>query len=392
MHVRWSLAVVLTVASGSAALAETFGGFSAVDRPYLVGQDRVCAPLAVADGKASGMPSCEHQPAGAIAALDVKPPVEQRGPKASFVAAATGTTLTVSRNGAEEPVVTWEAPDPVVRVEAVYASRDEDRVAVAYTVRRLGREVTDVVAFEIVKTHGREAGTALPPPPGAGTAPASGTPAPAPDDPKVKAAVDAAKRASRARALAAWQRVLAIDPEHAEALYRVAIAQMANRDRAHAIATLGQLAKSTRPDAVEWLVEARFDRAFAPVRAERAYRDAVGLDRKPRTPYERLMGFGGQWEQTGTSCEQAQVDVVFTRDRKVKVHLTSACEGGGDDLVFHGTWRLDGDRVVLSLPPAGHKPTAGDEAPCSFEAAGDEDSLHCTLGHDLDITVLPARR
>ena len=48
---RLGLAVLLV--SGVAS-ADTFGGFSGVDRPYLVNQDRVCQPLAVDKGTAKG--------------------------------------------------------------------------------------------------------------------------------------------------------------------------------------------------------------------------------------------------------------------------------------------------------------------------------------------------
>jgi hypothetical protein len=394
MRVRWSVALLLV--AGPAA-ADTFGGFSAIDKPYLANQDRVCVPIAVAaDGTARGMPSCEKQPADAVAALRVMPAVEQKGSKASFVATAEGTTIKVMRKDAEAPVVTWEAPDPVTKIVAVYASQYEDRIAVAYTVRRLGREVTDVVAFVLVKTTGRDAGsTATGSASGAGSGSGSVTVA-TKDDPAVakavNAAVDAARKTGKAKAVAAWRDVLKIDPEHAEALFKVAQAQALGRANADAVATLAELAKSSRADAIEWLVEARFDPAFAPVRADPKYRASVGLDRKARTVYERVMGFGGQWEQTGTSCEKAQVDLTFLRERSFKLRVRSSCEGMAQDIPFKGTWRVDGDQLILSLVSKGQKASAKDEAPCKLEPAGDEDALHCALGHDLEFTALPARR
>jgi hypothetical protein len=45
------------------------------------------------------------------------------------------------------------------------------------------------------------------------------------------------------------------------------------------------------------------------------------------------------------------------------------------------------------LPPArGKKASDKDEAPCTLDKAGDEDALHCDLGHDLEFVVLPTRR
>jgi hypothetical protein len=61
------------------------------------------------------------------------------------------------------------------------------------------------------------------------------------------------------------------------------------------------------------------------------------------------------------------------------------------DTPFKGTWRIEGDHVVLQLPNQG-KVSAADEATCRFEAAGDEDAMRCSLGHDIDFTVLPTRR
>jgi hypothetical protein len=387
MHVRWTLALLVVAAP---AAADTFGGFSGIDKPYLVNQDRVCVPLAVgADGTAKGMPACEKKPADEVASLRMKAASEQKGNKATFVATAEGTTVKVARRDAEAPVVTWEAPDPVTKIVAVYASQYEDRVAVAYTVRRLGREVTDVVAFELVKTTGRETSTGTGSGSGTGTGTGTGT---AKDDPVVAKAVEAARKAGKAKAVAAWKDVLKLDAQHAEALFKIAQAQVGAKASAEAISTLGELAKSARPDAIEWLVEARFDPAFAPVRADPKFRSAVGLDRKVQTPYERVMGFGGQWEQTGTSCDKAQYDLALQRDRTFKLRLRSSCEGSTQDITFKGTWRIDGDALILAMVTKSQKATSKDEASCKLEKAGDEDAIHCAIGRDLEFTVLPARR
>lgn len=383
--------VLLLVASP--ALADTFGGFSGVDAPYLVNQDKVCQPLEVKAGVAKGAPSCEKATADVIAHLSIKDPIVQRGPKATFAATATGKTLTVTKDG--QPVVTWTTLDPIGKVVEVYESQYEDRVAVAYTMRVLGKEVTNIVAFEVVKTTGRTQPTATTPttttPDTTTTTPA--TQAPPTDDPKVKKAIEAAKKASRTKAVAAWQGVLAMAPDHSEAMYRLAMAQATAKQTGDAVATLDKLSKSSRSDAIEWLVEARFEKAFATLRADPKYRAAVGLDRKAATPYERLMGFGGQWEQNGTSCDTAEVHVDFHRDRSFRVKISTVCQGQKSALSWKGTWRLEGDGIILALAPApGQKASAKDEAPCTFEKEHDEDALHCVLDRDLDFTVLPTRR
>src|SRR4051812_11828118 len=79
------------------AAADTFGGFSGVDRPYLVNQDRVCTPIMVAASAATGAPKCDKVAADVVAHLSIKPPAVQSGAKASFTAQASGRTLTVSR-------------------------------------------------------------------------------------------------------------------------------------------------------------------------------------------------------------------------------------------------------------------------------------------------------
>lgn len=379
-------ALVLALLTGTAS-ADTFGGFSGVDRPYLVNQDRVCTPLRVSNGAATGAPSCEKAGADVIAKLSIKDPIPQSGNKAAFSASASGRTLTVSRAGGAT-AVTWSAPDAIGKVVAVYASQYEDRVAVAYTTRRMGKEVTNVVAFDL----GQGATTVKTPTQPDTTQPSATTPPVAVSaDPKVEKAIAAARKAPKAKARAAWQAVLALDGAHSEALYRVAAAQVAAKQTADALTTLGSLAASQRPDAIEWIVEARFDAVFASLRADKKFRDAVGLDRKATNPYERLMGFGGQWEQTGTPCDKPEIRFHAKRDRTFTLRVKTACQGSVFNTPFKGTWRLDGTSIVLALPTRG-KVTAEDEAACEFEPVGDEDSLRCHIGRDLEFVVLPTRR
>jgi hypothetical protein len=397
---RPALGFAILLAAAPVA-ADTFGGFSGVDEPYLVNQDRVCKPLPISGGTATGAPACEKATADVVAQLSIKPPAAQRGPKATFTATASGKTLTVSR-ASGDVVVTWSAPDPIGKVVDVFASPYEDRVAVAYTTRRLGKEVTDVVAFVVTKTTGRDTQTGsgsatTTSGQGSGTGSAStagqgsGTAATT-SDPKLTKAIDAARKAPKGKALAAWRAVLGIDAKHSEALFRAAALHAAAKQKADAIAALEALAASDHPDAIEWLVEARFDPAFASLRAEPQFRKATGLDRKGTTSYERLMGFGGQWEQAGTSCDQAEVHLVAARDRSVKLKVKTVCEGHTYASSFSGTWQIDGDSVVLTMPTKGQEVSAKDRALCRFEASGDEDALHCALGHDLDFVVLPTRR
>ena len=386
---RTAIAPLVILGLTSSAGADTFGGFSGVDRPYLVNQDRVCSPIVVARNAASGAPKCTKVAADTIAQLSIKPPIVQRGAKASFTAQASARTITVTRKTGG-PVVAWDAPDPVVRIVDVYASQYDDRVALAYVVRRAGKEVTDVVAFDLGQRQ-----PASPTPPATEPVAPAGAQAPtidaAPAAPKLVKAIADARAAAKPSALVAWRAVLAIDDAQPEALFRVAAAETLAKHLPEALAALTSLAGSGKADATEWLIEARFDPAFAALRAEPKFRATVGLDRKPATTYERFLGFGGQWEQTGTSCEKPEVRFNATRDRHFKLRVKTTCEGSVFDTPFKGTWRIDGNRIVLGLPSQG-KVSAADEASCGFEVAGDEDAMRCMLGRDLDFVVLPTRR
>jgi len=375
--------------------ADRFGGFSGIDRPYLLNQDRVCTPLKVADGAAAGAPSCTQAAADAVARLSIKEPIVQSGPKATFAATAAGRTITVTRKASGTPVVTWSAVDPIGKIVEVYASQYQDRIAVAYTTRRAGKEVTDVIAFDL----GQGAGVG--PAPADPTAkdptakdPTAAPPTPAPPaDPKIAAAVAAAVKATPGpKALAAWKAVLVLDGMHSEALFRVAAAQVAAKQPADALTTLGVLGASTRPDAIEWLVEARFDPQFTAVRGDARFRAAVGLDRKAASVYERMMGFGGQWEQSATACDRAEVRLTAQRDRSFKLRVKTACQGSTFEMPFKGTWRIESNQIVLSFPNKGKATSAADESACSFEPVGDEEGLKCSIGRDLEFTVLPTRR
>lgn len=376
------------------AAADSFGGFSGVDRPYLVTPDRVCTPLKVTGGAATGQPTCEKAAADVLAKLSIKDPIPQRGTKAAFTATAQGTTLTVARKTGE-PVVVWKTTDPIAKVVEVYASQYEDRIAVAYNVRRMGKEVTDIVGFDLgqSQTGVKPTDPSLTPPNGKDPS-AVPTPPPTPADPKLTKALADARKAPKAKAMAAWKAVLALDASNAEATYRIAALQATAIQTADALAKLVALSSSKSADAIEWLIEARWDPAFAALRADPKFRAAVGLDRAAGTApsaYERLMGFGGQWEQTGTSCDKPEVKLNIARDRTFKLRVKTTCQGQVYDTPFKGTWRIDASGIVLTFPTKG-KATSADEAPCKFEPIGDEDSLRCTIGRDLEFVVLPTRR
>jgi hypothetical protein len=376
----------LVLLLGGVARAGVMNGFGGREDAYLVGADKVCAPIKVEGGVAKGMPSCHKAASDEIAQLDVKTAKAERGQKAQFAASAQGTTLTVTRPDSGATVVTWTSMDPISRVVDVYASTYGNVVAVEVMVRRMGRDQADVVAFDLRGAGGATPETHAGAGSGSGSAAATEK---APESPALDKAVKAARKAKGKAALAAWAKVQAIDPDSSEARYGTAVALAQSKKTADAVAALEALAKSKRADAIEYLVAARFEPAFAPVRADAAYRKAVGLDRPPATFYERVMGLGGTWEQAGTSCDTPGVTLALGRDRAFTLRVKSACEGDRYDDKFSGTWDLQEPTLVLSLP----NPDGGaDQIPCAVEAKGGEDSIHCSISADLEFSVRPVRR
>ena len=66
--------------AGGAGVAQAgvFDGFGGREDAYLVGADRVCTPLAVQGGVASGVPACHKAASDEIAQLSVKPAKAER--------------------------------------------------------------------------------------------------------------------------------------------------------------------------------------------------------------------------------------------------------------------------------------------------------------------------
>jgi hypothetical protein len=269
-------------------------------------------------------------------------------------------------------------------------------------IRRMGRDQADVIAFDLhggggttPAETGTGGGTGTIAKPPIGQTGTTGTTAPAatdktPTSKELDKATKAARKTKGKAAIAAWAKVTALDADNSEARYGTAVALAQTKKNADAVAQLQALAGSKRADAIEFLVAARFDAAFAAVRADADYRKAVGLDRAPATFYEHVMGLGGAWEQAGTSCDVPSVNLTLTRDRAFKLRVKTACEGESADDTFSGTWDLQEPTLVLSLPTG--EGTNADQVPCSVEAAGAEDAIHCTVSKELDFTVKPVRR
>lgn len=416
---RIVLATVVAVLAGAVpAAAGPFGGFSADQTRYLHGRDQVCTPLRVTvpgPAPSPATPACEVADERRVAAMTFRRGALQQGTRAEYEATSRGTEITVRERRSGRTLVTWSAVDPVERITGVYAAESSSHapaatplalVAVEYEVRFGGRTRVETVAFAFAPAApatapdtatGPDTRTTTTPGPDTATTPAGAPPAPA--DPRVAERLAKARKldAGNARAAeAAYRQVLQIDAEHPEARYGLARSLARQRKQPAAVEELAALARSQRPEAAEWLVEARFDRAFASLRSDAGFRAATGLDAgstRPRSLYERLLGFSDTWEQPEIKCEQAEVRLALERRaRTFKLVITTRCGGYPTSTRLQGKFRLgepQADRVDLVLP---NREGPEEVVACRMQTCGSEDCLQCVVDEDLSFTLLPVRR
>lgn len=381
---RPALTLAFLLSLGGTAAADSFGGFGGREDGYLVGSDKICAPLAVTSAKATGTPSCKKASADEILHLSVKSAVAVHGKDASHKADARGRTLEVTAG--DNVVVTWQSVDAISSVEAVYVSKYQRLVAVEYMVRRGGKDVKDVVVFDLKSDS---ATTDVKDP--VAEQPKVAAPA---QTKAMKKALKAARKAAKGKpksAIKAWNKVLKLDPESSEAKYGVAAAQAKAKKKEAALVLLEWLAQSSREDAIEFLVQARFDKAFAKIRAEPRFRAAVGLDQENATFYVRLMGLGGKWEDDGIKCERPGATFTFSRDKTFKLLIDLDCGSGGFTQKFWGKWTLEEPTVQLVFDNADIG-LPDDTMVCTLNREGDEDVIQCPLDQEISFTAYPVRR
>ena len=384
--IMWALSVSSCVGlllTTSAVYAEAFAGFAKGNPVYVVRGDRVCEPLKVAaDSSVRGENTCIARSTKQIANLHVRRPLPERGASARFTARAQAAVLTVQ--GPRGLIVRWHAPTAIDRVDALYWAPSHRLIAVEIEVRRLGRLHRQVVGFQLAPT--------------APVAKASATKATAAPKPSKALArrLRYAKRLSTRRqhraAIQAFHKVHELDPAHAEAHYRIARHYAWLRKPAQSVTSLQALATVGSPAAHEWLIEARFDKAFHKMRARRDFRSALGLDsvKRPKSAYERLVGHGGKWEQPAVVCENAGVSISLRRLVKTfRMMVTSRCRGHTDRLPLSGTWATTGATgLILSFGGRG----AQEPVRCDLRACDGEDCLRCVIDRDLTATLRSVRR
>ena len=194
-------------------------------------------------------------------------------------------------------------------------------------------------------------------------------------------------------ARSAYEAALAISPGSAHGRFGLASALAGLGHSKEAVAELTALAHGGASDAPIWLVEARLGKAFAELRVDDAFRKAVGIDpdpSRPRSAYERLVGTGGHWEQTGAPCESPSVALSFDR-RKMTFALKIAfrCQGSNAVTPLDGTWQAAGtDQLTLLLPD---RQGGADPIACKLTREGADDLLACDI-EDIELRLKVVRR
>jgi len=223
------------------------------------------------------------------------------------------------------------------------------------------------------------------------------------ESPKFRKAVEQGRALSRhrktyARAAAQFERALAETPEHPEALFYLAKLQYKRKDIPGCLSLLQRLAASKHKAMPRWRVEARFDIDFKPLRGNDVFRKAVGITHpsgEVPSLYERLVAFGGRWEQEGIPCEQAKVNLTLRRDKKQRFDLVirSKCQGSAETTRLDGNWS-PGPRETLSLRLP-NVDVAEDLLSCQMEQCTDasgEDCLRCRPDQDTEFLLRVVRR
>jgi hypothetical protein len=374
------------------AAAGPFGGFARDGKSYLDGGDRVCQPAG------AGAPVCRKASKEEVTRLGFRMGTPQRGSTATVTAEASGSTIKIKDARSKALLVEWKAIDPVARIVAVHLADGGGLVAVEFETRASGRTVGQTVGLTL---RGKAASSATAKPQkGTAQLPAP-PPAAATLTPEQARAVAAAvkdggaqlKKKKWAAAEAAYRKAIGTAGDHPAARFGLAAALAQQKKKPEAVAELKLLGRSPLADAPVWLVEARASAHFTALREDPDFRRAVGIDRDPdRQPsaYERLVGPGGSWEQTGQSCQTPTISLKLDRKTKKFVLLIRVrCQGDDETTRLGGTWAASGQTdLMLTFPNPGG---TDEKLTCKLTESGSEDALGCTL-EDIVMDLRVVRR
>ena len=363
----------------------------ATDGQYRRGEDQICRPATAS----ASAPACESATVADVAKRKFATGSKQLGRSRTVAVQKQGTKLVVLAAEGKAQLAIWDAGQVLGDVGDVYLDASKRWVAIEFQTRFAGRTVDDLVVLPITL-------------PATAAAPVQPIDVPAVDkksseSPAFRKAVDDGIRWSRSRrtfakAQTALNKALAEIPGHPEALYHLALLELKRKDTAATLATLAKLAASSHADKARWRVEARFDVRFKALRGDAAFREAVGISRKPGEQpsfYERLVALGGRWEQEAIPCEQPQVNLTLRRDAKQGFDLVirSKCQGMAETTKLDGTWAGSENRkLALSFP---NMESADDQLSCQIELCSDdsgEDCLRCQPDPELEFLLRVVRR
>jgi tetratricopeptide (TPR) repeat protein len=397
-----ALSAGLLVVAPQVAQAGLFGGF-ANDGSYRRGDDQICKPVT----SELGAPTCKSASTAQLSQLQLKMGDKQVGSKKKVSAKKSASKIKLVDAESDALLFTWDSGQVISAIGSVFLHRSGGCVAVEFTTRLGGRQIDDLVVIKLGKSLTPSAAPTPGPTPTI-TTPTTPTTPPAPkvvepaDPPAFTAAMKLGvkwqKRRKYPKAIEAYKAALVALPDHPVALYRLAHTYMAANNKKSAVTTLARIAGSAHKEAVVWRVEARFDIAFKSLRGDVDFRNAVGIDRAqgdPITLYEKLVAFGGSWEQERIPCEQPQVSLRLRREKKRRFDLVirSKCQGTTETTRLDGAWLQSGDRnLALTFP---NTESADEDLTCKLEMCSDdsgENCLRCQLDEDVEFLLRVVRR
>ncbi len=397
-----TFALVLVFGTQNAE-AGLFGGFTG-ESSYQRGDDQLCQSVTTE----LGLAKCSARTLAQFAKLSIGKGERQRGSSKKVSAKKIASKICVLDAATGAVLFRWDSGQIISAIGDIYLHGNGRLVAVEFTSRIGGRQVDDLIVVQLTSSVGGQ-----PSAPAATTNtkvdPTSTTPTTTPpkstlptDPPEftkaMKTASKWAKRKKHSKARTAYKLALTVIPEHPEALYLLARSEMASKDKSAAVATLARIPQSKHARATHWRVEARFDLVFKSLRGQDDFRLAVGITRAPGdspTLYEKLVAFGGSWEQERIPCEQPQVNLRLRRDQKRRFDLIirSKCQGTTETTRLDGAWAESGDRKVgLSFP---NSDAADEDLSCQLELCSDdsgENCLRCELEKDIEFLLRVVRR
>lgn len=389
---------VVLLAVPQVAEAGLFGGF-ATDGSYRRGDEQVCKPVR----QQQDARSCVTPDATVLRTMNFAKGIAQTGANKKVTITKTSTRLELRLVDAASALFVWESGQVLGDVGRVFLDSSERWVAVEFTTRFGGRRVEDLVVMPLGDSLGRASTTE----PAKSIETPAANAAPTADDVDadskaitslLRSGAKWAKRRKHKKAIADFQNILKERADHPEALYRLALSMFLSKDTPGAIKTLQRLVGSSHKDTARWRVEARYDKAFKKLRSNTEFRHAVGIDRAPGeavSGYERLVAFGGKWEQDATPCDEPRISLELQRSVKRRFDLVfrSKCRGQVETTRLDGSWLTKGgNELHLHFPNQGSK---DDDLVCRLERCTDdsgEDCLRCQPEPDLEFLLRVIRR